>query len=115
MPDETICLQTCRKAPYIYSQEKLWTVALMSIPLLLVALVIFFLYMLGHGVMPASVQSFLTPLLLLSILYILIFSALALIQPGGSIVNGIAFLFLAVIGLYGVRRLWSRIGERRHP
>lgn len=87
----------------------------MSTPLLLVALGIFGLCMLGHGVMPASVQSFLTPLLLLSILYILGFTALSLIGSGDRAMDSLAVFFLAVIGLYGARRLWSRIGERHHP
>lgn len=87
----------------------------MSILLLLVAIAIIALYAFGHGLMEAPLQSFLTPLLLLSILYILGFAALALIAPRGSAMNGLAVLFLAVMALYGGRRLWSRIGERRNP
>jgi membrane protein implicated in regulation of membrane protease activity len=76
----------------------------MSVLLLLVAIVFITLYALGHGLMP----------LLLSILYILGFSALALIEPRGPAMNGLAVLVLAIIALYGVRRLWSRIGARRN-
>lgn len=84
----------------------------MSVLLLLVAIIFVTLYALGHGLMPAQLQSFLTPLLLLSILYVLGFAALALIEPRGPAVNGLAVLFLAVIALYGGRRLWNRIGDR---
>lgn len=86
----------------------------MSVLLLLVAIVFITLYALGHGMMPKTLQSFLAPLLLLSIVYIMGFSALALIQPRGPAMNGLAVLFLAVIALYGGRRLWGRIGERRN-
>lgn len=87
----------------------------MSILLLLVAIVFVTLYSFGSGLMSVPLQSFLTPLLLLSILYILGFAALVLLQPRGLALNGLAILFLAVIALYAGRRLWSRIGERRNP
>lgn len=86
----------------------------MGVLLLLVAIVFITLYALGQGLMPVPLQSFLTPLLLLSILYVLSFAALALIEPRGPAINGLAILFLAVIALYSGRRLWSRIGERRN-
>jgi hypothetical protein len=87
----------------------------MSVLLLLVAIVFVTLYALGQGLMPVPLQSFLTPPLLLSILYVLGFVPLALIDPRGPAMNSLAVLFLAVIAPYGGRRLRSRIGERRPP
>lgn len=82
---------------------------------LVIAIVFVVAYCLGHHLAPRGLQSFLTPLLIAALLYILGFAAWALVKPSASMLNLMAFVLIAVIALYAVRRLWSRIEEKRNP
>jgi uncharacterized membrane protein len=83
--------------------------------LLAIAIAFVVAYCLGHHWAPRGLQSFLTPLLVAALFYILGFAAWALVKPSASMFNLMVIVLVAVIALYAIRRLWGRIEEKRNP
>ena len=87
----------------------------MAILLLVIAVVFVLAYSLAHHWAPQRWLSFLIPLLLAAILYILGFIAWKMIGPLAASWQLVALVVLAVIILYGGRRLWGRFDKSPNP
>lgn len=83
--------------------------------LLFIAIAIVVVGSLGARSTPSGVQRVFTPLLFASILYILVFLARVLINPLAPNSEAIAVALLVVVIVYGGRRFWGLIVDRRNP
>jgi hypothetical protein len=87
----------------------------MAVLLFIIAVVFVLAYSFAYHWAPRRWLSFLIPLLIASLLYILGFIAWILIGPLDPSWQLVALVVLAVIILYGGRRFWGRLDKRPNP